>query len=268
MNEGRVSSNVYLTPGGTNYWIPNVPNDIIPVLHSEYDTWKDAIKMYSAYAEKSGFSTRSGTIKRVKGIITHRYIMCNKSGKPSLQDFDSIDVGAVSRCRRRTFKVTNCKARVKLSVITGTTRYRLYGIVEAHNHELVDVNNMEFTSKRRKLCYVDRQFVHKLSLNNIGATVAHRLRCSIKGGHHNVRGTKTDYKNATRDIRLFIGERDAQMVVDKLRDRALHLPNFTFEFNVVGNELRSLFWADDVSKCNYIAFGDVLAFDATYGTNK
>ncbi|KAK1428123.1 hypothetical protein QVD17_16951 [Tagetes erecta] len=34
------------------------------------------------------------------------------------------------------------------------------------------------------------------------------------------------------------------------------------------NKLRSVFWADEISKLNYEAFGDVLAFDATYQTNK
>ncbi|KAK1406396.1 hypothetical protein QVD17_41693 [Tagetes erecta] len=82
-----------------------------------------------------------------------------------------------------------------------------------------------------------------------------------------VRGTKTDYKNFVRDIRLFIGDRDAQMIVDSLEKRVLNRQNFSFEFTVVGTELRSLFWVDDVMKCNYEAFGDVLAFDATYGTN-
>ncbi|XP_022007329.1 protein FAR1-RELATED SEQUENCE 5-like [Helianthus annuus] len=117
---------------------------------------------------------------------------------------------------------------------------------------------MKFTKKRRKLDFFDQQFIHKLSLNKIGATVAHRLQCSLKGGHQNVRGTKTDYKNAARDKRLFIGERDAQMIVDTMNARKSNLPNFFFEFTVVGNELRSMFWADDVSKCNYEAFGDVL----------
>ncbi|KAJ0554296.1 putative MULE transposase domain, FHY3/FAR1 family [Helianthus annuus] len=68
------------------------------------------------------------------------------------------------------------------------------------------------------------------------------MQASLKGGEHLVRGTKIDHKNFARDIREFIGERDAQMVIDKLND--------------------------DICKCNYNAFGDVVAFDATYDTNK
>ncbi|KAI3762763.1 hypothetical protein L1987_53204 [Smallanthus sonchifolius] len=83
-----------------------------------------------------------------------------------------------------------------------------------------------------------------------------------------MRGSKTDYKNVGRDIIMFIGNRDAQMLIQKLQKRSANLPNFSFEFSEVNGELRSLFWADGVAKVNYNAFGDVLAFDATYSTNK
>ncbi|KAD7117304.1 hypothetical protein E3N88_04572 [Mikania micrantha] len=53
--------------------------------------------------------------------------------------------------------------------------------------------------------------------------------------------TRNSYKNVSRDIRMFIGERDVQLAI---------------------------FWADDVSKLSYQLFGDVIAFDATYSTNK
>ncbi|GKF89072.1 FAR1-related sequence 5-like protein [Tanacetum coccineum] len=29
-----------------------------------------------------------------------------------------------------------------------------------------------------------------------------------------------------------------------------------------------MFWADETMKCNYVAFGDILSFDATFDTNK
>ncbi|GJV89733.1 FAR1-related sequence 5-like protein, partial [Tanacetum coccineum] len=36
----------------------------------------------------------------------------------------------------------------------------------------------------------------------------------------------------------------------------------------VNDELSRMFWADETMKCNYIAFGDVVSFDATYRTNR
>ncbi|KAK1427734.1 hypothetical protein QVD17_16428 [Tagetes erecta] len=110
---------------------------------------------------------------------------------------------------------------------------------------------------------------HKyLRCNKAGPVKAHRLLVSLMGGVHNVRGTVTDFKNFSQSIRIFIGDRDSQMILERLRERLESLPNFFFDFVVQNGKLRSVFWADEISKLNYEAFGDVLAFDATYQTNK
>nr|GEW27381.1 hypothetical protein [Tanacetum cinerariifolium] len=73
-----------------------------------------------------------------------------------------------------------------------------------------------------------------------GPTRAHRLKVALVGGYDKVHGTSMDYCNFKRCINSFIGDRDAQI----------------------------LFWADETMKCNYVAFGDVVSFDATFHTNK
>ncbi|XP_076935407.1 protein FAR1-RELATED SEQUENCE 5-like [Bidens hawaiensis] len=70
-----------------------------------------------------------------------------------------------------------------------------------------------------------------------GPTIALRVQVSLMGGQHLVRGSKNDWKNETRDVRCLIAYAEAQM-------------------------------ADDISRQNYNLFGEVLAFDATYGTNR
>ncbi|XP_021975531.1 uncharacterized protein LOC110870660 [Helianthus annuus] len=91
---------------------------------------------------------------------------------------------------------------------------------------------------------------------------------SLMGGHHNVRGTPTDFKNWSQSVRLYVGDRDAQLLIDHLKERSESLPDFYYEFVVEKGQLRLIFWADEISKINYEVFGDVLAFDATYHTNK
>ncbi|XP_076934666.1 protein FAR1-RELATED SEQUENCE 5-like [Bidens hawaiensis] len=107
-----------------------------------------------------------------------------------------------------------------------------------------------------------------MSLNRIVPTIAHRLLVSIKGSQHNVRGTPIDFKNFYNGMRIFIGDRDSQLVIDRLKDRYEYCPKFFFDFIVENGKLRSIFWADEISKLNYKAFGHVLAFDATYQTNR
>ncbi|XP_076908343.1 protein FAR1-RELATED SEQUENCE 5-like [Bidens hawaiensis] len=260
-----MSSNVYQSPNGTTYWIPHVSLEYKPVPGTFYDKWEDVVTMYEAYAEKAGFETRLGTTKYNKeGILTHRYILCNKAGQPAGQNFDSLDDYTKSPVRRSNFKVTNCRSRIKLSIEKGGTRFELYGLIENHNHGFVSSYNLDLTKKRKKLNFSEMEYIAKCRLANVGPTKAFRLQTILKGGHHMVRGTKTGFKNWARDIDQAIGLKDAEMVVANMKARATNLENFTFLHQVVHGKLVAMFWADGVSKCNYDAFGDVLAFDATY----
>ncbi|GKE29027.1 FAR1-related sequence 5-like protein, partial [Tanacetum coccineum] len=60
------------------------------------------------------------------------------------------------------------------------------------------------------------------------------------------------------------GESDAQMLINKMENRKMYVPNFTFQYRVENSELVAMFWADEVAKCNYKEFGDILSFDATF----
>ncbi|GJX18522.1 FAR1-related sequence 5-like protein [Tanacetum coccineum] len=81
-------------------------------------------------------------------------------------------------------------------------------------------------------------------------------------------GMPIDWNNFKRGMNKFIGERDAQMLVDKMVKRQLHVPEFSFYHHTIKNKLVRMFWADETMKCNYAAFGDIVSFDATYDTNK
>nr|GEZ49479.1 protein FAR1-related sequence 5-like [Tanacetum cinerariifolium] len=97
---------------------------------------------------------------------------------------------------------------------------------------------------------------------------AHRLRVAFMGGYHKVRVKAIDWKNFRSSLNKYIGPEDAQMLVDKVNDRKKHVPSFSFEYKTVNDELSRMFWADEAMKCNYIAFGDVVSFYATYRTNR
>ncbi|GJR74284.1 FAR1-related sequence 5-like protein [Tanacetum coccineum] len=102
----------------------------------------------------------------------------------------------------------------------------------------------------------------------LGATRAHNLYSSMKGGAQYVHGTSDDFKNHIRDVNAFIGESDAQMLINKMENRKKFVPNFTFQYKVEICELVAMFLADEVDKCNYKEFGDIISFDATFRTNK
>ncbi|GKB99767.1 FAR1-related sequence 5-like protein [Tanacetum coccineum] len=114
----------------------------------------------------------------------------------------------------------------------------------------------------------EKIFVVQAATNKIGATRAYNLLSSMKGGYEYVHGMTGDFKNHQRDVNVFIGESDAQMLINKMENRKMYVPNFTFQYRVENSELVSMFWADEVAKCNYKEFRDIVSFDATFNSNK
>ncbi|GJX41881.1 FAR1-related sequence 5-like protein [Tanacetum coccineum] len=137
--------------------------------------------------------------------------------------------------------ITGCKARIKvdLNIVSG-----------------------------KKMTQAKRMFVVKASTMRLGATRAHNLYSKMKGGEQYVHGTSDDFKNHIRDVNAFIRESDAQMLITKMENRKKFVSNFAFQYKVENSELVAMFWADEVDKCNYKEFGDIISFDATFRTNK
>lgn len=234
--------------------------------------------MYKVYAAKGRFGVRKSGSKTWNGRVTHKYVICSRGGKPKkiaetntlmedVQENDNVD-GKTKRRRRSSTTLTDCKARICLKVIPGTNKYELYDWTENHNHPLIVQSNMDLSRARRKLQYGDYMFIHRASLTSIGPQKAHRIRVALLGGFDQVRGMPVDWSNFRRAMNLFIGDRDAQMLVDKMTKRKEHVPEFSFYHHTIEKKLCRMFWADETMKCNYVAFGDVVSFDATFETNK
>ncbi|KAI3774729.1 hypothetical protein L1987_49290 [Smallanthus sonchifolius] len=267
--KGSEPMHVFESPNGTTFWTPNVSDELKPVKGSIFKSCEDVLSMYQKYAEISGFLVRVGQSKKREGVVTKKkYFRCNKYGKPQRKrKFDTLCESSMY-VRQSSFSVSDCKAHILLQICKETSCYLLVKFDQNHNHSLIESFNSDLNKISRKLPFLSKQFIHQMSLNIIGPSLCHRLQVSMKGGHHNVHGTATDFKNFSQSIRIFIGDRDSQLVIDRLADRFENLPDFYYDFTVEKGRLRSLFWADEISKLNYQAFGDVLAFDATYLTNK
>nr|GFD29004.1 protein FAR1-related sequence 5-like [Tanacetum cinerariifolium] len=94
--------------------------------------------MYKEYTAKSRFGVRKSGIKRKNVKITHRYVWCNRSGKPRktveantlIEDGnedgkeDENEDGKIKRKRRSSTTLTDCKARIGLKGIVGTNLYK------------------------------------------------------------------------------------------------------------------------------------------------
>ncbi|XP_047943073.1 protein FAR1-RELATED SEQUENCE 9-like [Salvia hispanica] len=78
-----------------------------------------------------------------------------------------------------------------------------------------------------------------------------------------------DIRNASRDIKAYAHGFDVQMVLDDMARKKEMSEAFTYEYEVnASNQLVALFWCDGLMKRNYHMFGDIVAFDTTYNTNR
>ncbi|KVI04232.1 MULE transposase domain-containing protein [Cynara cardunculus var. scolymus] len=116
--------------------------------------------------------------------------------------------------------------------------------------------------------FSDQHFVHDAGISNMGATRAHKLHTSLRGGYEYGDPTVADYQNYKRGCDNFVGRGDAKVLVDLMTTKRDADNNFFFEYNCVGSELHTIFWVDEVARFNYSEFGDVISFDVTFQTNR
>nr|GEY08831.1 hypothetical protein [Tanacetum cinerariifolium] len=242
----------------------------IPVEGAYYDTIDEALDMYTKYAEMASFEIKKGGKRLIKSeAVQHKYIYCNKEGVPKGINVDTLDLEYREKQKKNTTThVTGCKAHIRLVRNTVNGRYKLEKFQPKHNHMLIPKEYKHFTKKQRKMNQSEEMFVVKAATNKIGTTRAHNLLCSMKGGYEYVHGTNDDYKNHQRDVNVFIGESDVQMLINNMENRKMYVPNFTFQYRVENIELVAMFWADEVAKCNYKESGDIVSFDATFNSKK
>ncbi|KAL9663526.1 hypothetical protein QQ045_018913 [Rhodiola kirilowii] len=135
-----------------------------------------------------------------------------------------------------------CQARLHVNIAEGG-RYRVYFFEESHNHFLESDTGKQFLTSHREMSLIDKQLVMECGKVRIGATKAHHIRKELCGGFMNIGATVTDYKNFKRDLKLYIGLNDAQMVVDNLSDKIKTCPGYNLvfvPFTGVDNQLRSV----------------------------
>ncbi|XP_076885847.1 protein FAR-RED IMPAIRED RESPONSE 1-like [Bidens hawaiensis] len=104
--------------------------------------------------------------------------------------------------------------------------------VEGHNHRMVADSDMQFVRSTKKLTHVQEEAIYELSNMNLGLVKAFNLM--------RTQGAKKTFSS------------DYSFVYDVNDDR----------------ELIRMFLADETSKSNYLAFGDIISFDVTFKNNK
>ncbi|XP_071713032.1 protein FAR1-RELATED SEQUENCE 5-like [Rutidosis leptorrhynchoides] len=255
------------TPCGSLYYAPIVDESLLPVVGKNYGTLEECEKMYRLYAFHACFDIRKSTQKTTKsGLVKQKYYLCNRGGVPMQVNFDTLQ-SSKKPIRKSNMECTGCRARVKFDWVYGTNTFILSDFQEHHNHELLPQEYRHLSKAERQMKYAEQLFVYHSSVSNIGPTKAYEVYSNMKGSEKNVHGTVTDFRNWRRDLNVFINASDSQMLVNKMEERKKYVPGFSFEYKLEKSQLHSIFWADEVAKCDYKEFSDIISFDATYRTD-
>ncbi|XP_076938807.1 protein FAR1-RELATED SEQUENCE 5-like [Bidens hawaiensis] len=238
-----------------------------------FESVDHAYDFYFEYAEKAGFCVRKGGSYMNDGLLKSKYFTCSKEGHKPANSYDFMAEKDGSnrpyyKGRKRPTIRCGCRAQIFLKFDDGL-RFEINDFVEGHNHEMVDANDMQFARLNRKLTHVQQDIIYEMSTLNLGPVKVFNIMRTKYGGFEEVGATKDDCQNLKQSLTCYIGEYDAEMVVQRLSGNKNCCDGYSFEYTVNTNDdLDRLFWADEISKKNYLAFGDIISFDATFKTNK
>ncbi|KAJ9556444.1 hypothetical protein OSB04_011058 [Centaurea solstitialis] len=237
-------SETFVSPGGTKYWIPYVSDDVKLSVGDGFPSSEAADIAYRKYADEAGFDVRQSNRKKNNyDIVQTRYLLCSRQGVSEKRTM-ILWIQMLQNGRCVTLILKELVARHKFE--------------ERHNHALYSHAEKRFSRGRRQLQYTDYRNIYNATGASIGGSKAHNIQSALRGGVENVSASIQDYKNASRDMIAFVGNNDAQMLINLMtRRESMRL-----------SKLQSIFCADEISKLNYKEFGDTISFDATYRTNR
>ncbi|XP_022041113.1 protein FAR1-RELATED SEQUENCE 5-like [Helianthus annuus] len=230
-----------------------------------FSSLDDCYSIYVKYAKECRFSFRKGTTKtNSKDVLHIKYFLCTRAGVHKDKKVDTFDPNQKERVVRSNFsKRIDCGTL--LCVLFEDASWKVYKFVEEHNHELVERPDKHFLPTERHLTQLQKHVIHSMSKLNLGPVKVFNVMKTCFDGFEDVGASKVKFKNYKRQINLFIGEYDADMVVKHLTEKKNSQPNFSYDYITdEENRLKGLFWCDDQAKRNYHVFGDVISFDATY----
>ncbi|XP_074299566.1 protein FAR1-RELATED SEQUENCE 5-like [Silene latifolia] len=270
------------TPNGGERWMRVVEHKFRPTIGVVFASLEAGIKFYEVYARACGFTPRKHSTKTLRGGVAHqKIVVCNRQGfreskpkqRPRTKDDENMSDGSstASTVTRRV-KITRigCRAYVRFALLHGLDGPAMIDeFYEVHNHRLTSVCNRDLDKISRSLDMFQKTLILENSKLNIGAGLTFRQVKELVNGYENIGARLIDFKNFQRDIKCYIGLRDADLFIDRLEKLKATQPQFYFAYDVDSqNRLTKFFWADATCIRNYSFFGDAVSFDPTYGTNK
>ncbi|XP_074298862.1 protein FAR1-RELATED SEQUENCE 5-like [Silene latifolia] len=226
------------TPGGSELWTRNVALEFKPYIGQLFGTLAEAISFYDVYAEACGFEPRKSSQKGSDlGDVKYKYVVCNREGfRDRKRKAIVLDSGKEQATPRpfdiRNTKLTRIGCTAMIEFRYNGDGYVVFQFREWHNHRLCSLRNQQFQKKHRHLHLYHKKTIIDHSRVNQGPTRAFRNVKEYVDSYENVGAQLVDFKNFGRDIKCFIGDRDAQLFVNYFEDKRDTSEGFYFAYEV------------------------------------
>ncbi|KAK9684739.1 hypothetical protein RND81_10G228600 [Saponaria officinalis] len=238
----------------------------IPYIGQQFDSIEQAWNFWEAYGRKMGFDVRKKYNNTDKNkIITSSRFVCSKEGFRQV-DNKRNHIVKNPRAERRT----GCMAQIGFVLDREDGKYKVQDFISEHNHILHSQETAHLMSTHRKISEVQALAIELADASGIKPKAAHELHAAQVGGSSNLNYTHRDHKNYLRSKRqkdLMYGE--AGSLLKYFHLQTVENPSFQYSIQLDSEEqITNIFWADAKMLIDYALFGDVFAFDTTFGTNK
>ncbi|XP_057432331.1 protein FAR1-RELATED SEQUENCE 5-like [Lotus japonicus] len=224
-----------------------------------------AFLFYSWYGRLHEFACRKCRLVRNKaGEVVQQTFVCYREGKKK----DSFGCEKKRKREPKNDTRCGCRAHFMVHIDWGNNRWYVKSILDAHNHVMVEDSLIGLVYTYRKMNEADIMHMNDLRKSGVSTSLAYGIFANQMGGYCNVDFNKHDMQNQIDK------QRRAQVIDAKgvlAFFRGLKETNEDMYWKHTSGEdgrLDKLFWCDGCSQRNYLVFGDVLAFDATYKKNK
>jgi hypothetical protein len=228
---------------------------------TEWEEW------YKHYSFLMGFGLRREEVRTdTNGEVITRKWVCSKEG------FKRITSNEEDGSQRQERSITRCgcKALLRVKLDKTSNTWVVANLELTHNHALTDTHQRFFIPAHRTIAEGEKAEIQSLYQTGIKQSQMYEHLAHQAGGYNRLSFTKKDFYNYTYAYRQSqIGDGDANSARSFLEGIASKEPDFYSAYKTdEDGHLECLFWSDSTSRLDYACFGDVVAFDSTYKTNK
>ncbi|KAK9705444.1 hypothetical protein RND81_07G057600 [Saponaria officinalis] len=268
------------SPKGSQQWIRKVKEEFTPRIGMEFDTLEDGVQFYSIYAIACGFDARKSSQRRLLVFKSGKYVICEfREGhnhplvlvknrefqklsrnltlyhKQTIKNHSKINIGASKTNRISRKWQTDMKTVLLFSALSSYSSppSPLTSLFSPNHPSLLTfsdgLHRVSSELPRRRCEFYFRLLFHRRHLRPSLPLRCYVLGAALLCSTVDLGASLLDFKNFQREVKLFIGDADAEMFINNLE-------------KLVQSK------KDAHGKSAYLAFGDDVSFDPTYGTNK